>query len=250
MFETFASQVGVALAIAEHNAALSHLVGGVCHEINNTAGIIPVNVELIRETLERAKGNFDRKAVDVWLWRIEQVAREAADFAQDLLGFSATRLRKKEAVDINDLIRELLSQFSNDVKRLRNVKEVTVQLALSPEPITCGIHTVPFIQVFRNVIINAYQAMEAVDGGTLTIRTFLNDSHEVANIEVQDTGIGIPENDLPHIFNSNFTTKPGGNGLGLWLVKTYLARINGTVSVKSRARQGTIFRIQIPALHP
>jgi signal transduction histidine kinase/ActR/RegA family two-component response regulator len=248
MFETFASQIGVALAMAERNSSLSHLVRGVCHEISNTIGLIRPNAALIRHELERSDGGFNKEAVYGRAKLIEEMAGQAADFTQDLLGFSAARFKERENVNINHLLRDLLLQLRDDVGAIKNFGEVRLDLNLSSAPIICAIHRVPFTHMFRNVVINAYQAMEGMGRGILSVTTYLNDSGEIATIEVKDSGVGISEAHLQQVFSPNFSTKEAGNGLGLWLVKIYLEQINGAISVESRLGSGATFRIQIPVL--
>ncbi len=102
-----------------------------------------------------------------------------------------------------------------------------------------------FTQIVRNIILNAYQAMEE-KGGVLTISTYIDESGSYAVIQFKDTGCGIPENIIERIFDAEFSTKEKGNGLGLWLVKMHLDEIDGLIFVKSEMQKGTVFTIKIP----
>ena len=105
------------------------------------------------------------------------------------------------------------------------------------------------IQAFVNILNNAVAAMP--DGGSITLQTSwetLNDHQENVLIKIRDTGIGIPEANLPRIFEQFFTTKPEGkgNGLGLYVAKAIIENHYGEISVESTINQGTTVTIRLP----
>lgn len=244
VFETFASQIGVALAIAERGYALSQLVGGVCHEINNTSAMIPPSVEKIRELLAPIDPEV-RKRLD----RIYILASQTVEFASDLLGFSESRMKEPAPTDINYLVEKALEDITSDTLNIDNYDRVNLVKSFSEEPILCNVNKTPLIHIIRNIVTNAYHAMEGEKEGRLEIRTYINHSGKVAHIEFIDNGQGIKKEDMSKIFRSDFSTKKGlkRNGLGLWLVKTYLHRMGGDISVRSEYGHGTTFSIRIPA---
>jgi len=99
-------------------------------------------------------------------------------------------------------------------------------------------------QVIVNLVVNAIQAMP--ERGTLTITTSYNS--QSVFLSVEDTGLGISEKIIKHIFNPFFTTKEigKGTGLGLSVVHGILSAINGTINVKSKEGVGTKFEIEFP----
>lgn len=97
-------------------------------------------------------------------------------------------------------------------------------------------------QIFANLITNSIQAMPK--GGTLAIRLFKAEDN--AYIKVQDTGVGIPEQNLDKIFEPLFTTKSKGQGLGLKVCKKLIESQNGTISVESQENRGTTFTVKLP----
>ena len=244
VFETFASQIGVALAIAERGYALSQLVGGVCHEINNTSALVPPAVNKIRELLAPVDPEVSKR-----LERIYVVARQTVEFASDLLGFSESQMKEPTPTDINYLVEKALEYITPDTLNIDNYDRVAVLKRFSEEPILCNVNSTPLIHIIRNIVTNAYHAMEDEKDGQLEIRTYINHSGRVAHIEFSDNGRGIKKEHLPKIFRSDFSTKKGlkRNGLGLWLVKTYLHRMGGDISVTSEYGRGATFSIRIPA---
>jgi len=97
-------------------------------------------------------------------------------------------------------------------------------------------------RVFTNLITNALQAMP--DGGQVTVTASKRD--EAALISVQDTGVGIPEENLPKLFHPLFTTKAKGQGFGLPVCKRLVEVHDGTISAKSRVGKGSTFTVEIP----
>lgn len=281
-FQIFASSVGIAvenakiydlanqkLAIAERNSTLSLLVRSVAHEINNTSGQIPANVDGIRDALRviatvvheiesnlglipskvqsiRAELASSNEAIEEMLEVIEDSAMQAVEFANEIAGFSATRMGIGKVMDINGVIVKAIARFLPELKRNENFAHILLEVNLSNESIYCHIYEPPLIQIVRNMIINAYQAMEMKDRGMLTITTGKDTEMNLARLEFADNGCGIAEGDIEKIFEPDFTTKERGNGLGLWLIKNHLERIDGVIQVKSVLDEGTTFSIEIP----
>lgn len=251
--ETFGNYVGIAienaqryeltnrrLAIAEQNAGLANLVRTVVHEVNNTHGLIPINIEMIREHLSRS--DYD---ITEMLNVIDDSAQQIVTFANDIQAFGANRLQEKENQDINRLMQKAIDQLAPTVSEDR-YRSVRLNLRLSHEPLECVVYETPLIQVIRNIILNAYQAMELSDKAVLTITTIRDSNDEKAVISFTDTGPGIESAFMERIFDPDFTTKRMGSGIGLWLAKTHLSIIDANIAVRSVVNKGTTFTIEIP----
>ena len=255
-FEAFANYVGIAienakrtnekLAIAEKNVALSHLVRAVVHEINNTKALIPINVQMIRDRVARSGHNIDVKdMVDV----IEDSAARAVKFANSIQAFSAGRIGKREAQNINTLIRKAIQQLTPGLQRSDKYRTVRLVENLPDELPACSVYEIPFVQVISNIILNAYQAMEKSREKVLTITSYEDAENHSVNIDIADTGHGMPGDILEKIFDPEFTIKEGrGTGIGLWLAKTHLDSIDARIKVLSVVNKGTTFTIEIPII--
>jgi signal transduction histidine kinase/CheY-like chemotaxis protein len=250
LFETLGQYVGVAignanvyeltntrLAVAERGAILSDLVRAVAHEINNTSGLIPANVHAIRKTLGPVAASIEPR-----LRLIDDVANQATEFANEITGFSATRRGMMRALDVNAVIRTALQELAREKYTAR----LTTRFA--DQPLVCEIYERPFKQIVRNIIINAFQALERTDAGVLTVSTTPGQGplEGCAVIEFQDNGPGIRPKHLERIFEADFTTKTNGNGIGLWLVRKQLELLEGTIGVASEPGRGAHFTITIP----
>lgn len=123
----------------------------------------------------------------------------------------------------------------------RNIK-LSVNI-LSTSKVMCKEYDLK--QCFLNLIMNSLDSMEKF-GGVLTINIYNDKDEDDILIEIEDTGEGISEENLLKIFNTGFTTKEKGTGLGLRIVKNYVERLNGSINVSSKLGVGTKARIRLP----
>lgn len=146
--------------------------------------------------------------------------------------------REKEYVDVNDL----LDRAVQLVKYERGGTEIQKSYAPALPPVLA--HPYKMIQVFSNIILNAFQALEGK--GKLTLRTTLTDAG--IRIEIADTGPGIKSDHLHSIFTPFFTTRSqhDGAGLGLYISKNIVDELHGEITVESSENVGTCFTIIIP----
>jgi signal transduction histidine kinase len=223
---------------SEKMAAVGQLAGGVAHEINNPLGVI----------LGFAQGVVKRlppgDALEMPLKSIEREALRCKHLVQDLLTFSRVGQSEKEPTDINQMIEGSLSLILAQAK----IKNVEFTKYFDPNLPLTKANKNQLQQVIVNLANNAMDAMP--NGGNLTIRTkkkTLKDK-PVIEIEVQDTGQGIPHDILNKIFEPFFTTKDvgKGTGLGLSLVFEIIQKHDGVVEVNSTVGTGTVFRIFLP----
>lgn len=143
----------------------------------------------------------------------------------------------KEFVSLNDMLEKSLALVKYERRNVEIVRELNPDLPLIfAEPVR-------IIQVFSNLIINAFQAMSGQ--GTLILRSRKLD--DIIEAEIEDNGPGIPPTHLASIFRPFYTTKPvgEGTGLGLYIVKDIIENLNGSIKVKSDIGK-TIFTISFP----
>jgi signal transduction histidine kinase len=222
------------LLINEKLLALGRVASGIAHEINNPLYAVLANAEEIAEDTQLSKQS-KQYAEEI----IEHVMN-VSSIIKDLSMYSKT-LRKEEhdEVDLNTVIAESLKL----VKYSSNYLEVEVKTNLAPLP-TFKAAKGEMQQVCINLFNNAIQAMDGK--GILTINSsFKNNAIEIS---VVDTGIGIPEANMPQIFKLFFTTKePGkGTGQGLHIVKKIVDLYKGSIRVESKVGVGTTFFITFP----
>jgi len=155
---------------------------------------------------------------------------------------------KKEKKNINELIMETVKLTQHYLERFKNVQ---IETNLTPHLPIISYDKGQIQQVLVNLIINAAQSMP--NGGKITISTSIanldicNEENYI-KIDIEDTGVGIPEENLDKIFQPFFSTKTPeeGTGLGLSISKDIIEKHNGKITVKSKLAKGTCFTIYLP----
>lgn len=229
------------LVLAEKLAAIGEITAGVAHEINNPVAVLQGNLDVLRDTLGAATKPVqgELQLMDQQIYRINTIVTKLLQFASpgEFAGYV-------EAVNIDEIVADSLVLVRHLLNQSRIVvvhkKEATLAV-----PINRG----ELQQVLINLFTNAVHAMK--DGGKLTISTGdwqEADGRQGVLIRVMDTGSGIRQEDIAHIFDAFFTTKrQGGTGLGLSISYTLVARYGGTITVKSEEGVGTEFTVRLLA---
>lgn len=224
----------------EKLAAMGRLVAQLSHEINN-----PIyNIQNCLEVLERRGDPSDPNREFLELAR-EELSRMAI-LTRQLLDQSRPLSDEAGSLDLNQMAQRVLTLAGT---RLRDYGiEVELRLADDLPPVVA--HPDAIQQVLANLVDNAIDAMSA--GGTLTVGT--RPHRDAVELTVQDTGAGIAEEHLPHIFEAFYTTKPGvrGVGLGLFVSEGIVRGHRGRLTVTSTPGVGSTFVVQLPreALDP
>lgn len=223
-----------ALAEAEKLTLTGRLVASLTHEINNPLQAVMGCLGLAQEALE---GGEDPD-------RFLTMARDELRRTSSIVGHLRSLYRpvqagEKRPGDIHALIREVLELSRKQVSG-RGIHVVTEWGDLPPVPMMAD----RMRQVVLNLILNAVDAMP--DGGRLTITTALTHRPKGVSIAFRDRGVGITEEVLPHIFDSFYTTKEDGLGLGLFITRGIVREHGGTISAVSQPGEGTTFTVWLP----
>lgn len=229
--------------------AIGTLAGGIAHDFNNLLTAIIGCVEFLLEDMPATEGSRET------LLEIHTAADRASSLTRQLLAFSRKQVIHPQILDLNRVV----SEMENMLRRL---------IGESVELHTHAGEALPAMKadagqvelVLMNLVVNARDAMP--NGGTLTIRTAsANLSEEQAAAErgvkagsyitltVSDTGQGMDEKTLGHIYEPFFTTKQEGRGTGLGLATVYgiVQQNNGFIRVKSKPEEGTEFTVAFPS---
>lgn len=226
---------------------MSLLIHGLAHEIRNPLNAMDSNLQLLEEDLEFVRDQncaqqITEPQIEVTqiLDKLKRVRSEIKNLDQILRAFLRYADLSKlqiEKCDLRLLIEEELNFIEPEAQRqgIKLIRE------LEPLP-EVWVDTSQLKQAFLNLIINANQAMEK--GGTLTITAKLIDGQ--IQIDVKDTGIGIPTERQEKIFDLFYSTKEEGTGVGLAIVKRVIEGHGGKVTVSSEVGKGTTFSIFLP----
>lgn len=220
---------------SEKLASLGKLAAGVAHEINNPLTSILINSHLL---LENLKG--DESLVENLKLIIDETTR-CSSIVNGLLEFARQTPPEKTIVDINKVLESTL--IIMDTQALVHKVRIKKDLADGLPQIKIDINKIK--QVFTNLILNALDAM--ADGGTLTIGSQLSSDGNYVEVKFQDTGKGIPQENISRIFDPFFSTKgTKGTGLGLSISYGIIQQHKGKIDVKSEVGKGTTMTICLP----
>ena len=217
----------------EKLASLGQLAAGAAHEMKNYLTPILGYTDLI---CHRGKiAGEDRQDVE----RIVKSAKGLERLVKQLAGCARPSKDKMEPVDVSSVIEEVLAFLQKDLAR----KQIAVDLLVEPVPPVLADQGA-LEQVFLNLILNAVQAMSS--GGTLRVKAAPCPDGSV-EVDIADTGPGIPEETLPRLFTPFFTTKPAseGTGLGLFICRQILERMGSRIDVRSRPGEGATFMLRL-----
>lgn len=221
----------------EKLAAVGEMAAGLAHEIKNPLASLTGAIELLEEELCREPDS--EKLMRIVLREADRLGNLVAEF----LLFARPGKGTPEPVDVAAVITEtaaIQEKGSGGQSRIRYDLQLMGDLWVEMDPGR-------FRQVIWNLLLNAADAIP--EEGVVTVVLRLEKEQQVC-IRVQDTGNGIPEDLLGHIFDPFYTTKPSGSGLGLSIAARILDAAEGRIDVKSRVGEGTTFTIRLPRVIP
>jgi signal transduction histidine kinase len=237
-------QSQITLRRADRLSSLGLLTAGLAHEIRNPLVAIRTFTQLLPERYDDAA--FREVFQGLALKEVDRIC----GLINDLLSFarpSRPNIAEENLNEVVDGVGRILESQAKD-------KDVKIVRDFSADLPKAWIDREQLKQVFMNLILNAIQAMR--DGGSLVIATRLttiddgNSSSPCVQVEIRDTGIGIPEENLEHIFDPFFTNKDGGSGLGLSISHQIIEEHGGRILVRSRVKEGTSFFVNLPLEKP
>jgi PAS domain S-box-containing protein len=220
----------------EKLTSLGLLAAGVAHEVNTPLAVISNYIQMLAKQMP--DGDPRHSIIE----KIVKQTFRASEIVNNLLNFSRTGAGELADVDLNRVVEETLSLVAHPLKtsQIRVVKQLTDGLP----PVRGSANKLQ--QVFLNLFLNARDAMPT--GGMLEVRTTAHNGS--VEIEVVDTGNGIPREHIHRIFDPFFTTKATGRGTGLGLSVSYgiIKEHAGRIDVRSTPGRGTSFHVEFPAV--
>jgi len=222
---------------AAHFALLGRLASGVSHEIRNPLGAIFLHVELISEELAHPSLDSPTVLAEA-LAEVKANLARVDDLVQDYLALVRVHTIQCEVQDLGAAVAAWGREFQGVVAAHRVTLQVEGVATLGP----VAFHASTLRRALLNLVQNAAEAMP--QGGTVTLAG--QGSADQVQLEVRDTGSGIPTERLAQIFEPLHTTKPGGTGLGLYIVQEIVAAHGGQVTVQSGEGHGATFTITLP----
>ncbi|MFC1868603.1 PAS domain S-box protein [Thermodesulfobacteriota bacterium] len=216
---------------SERLAAVGQAVAHVAHEIRNPLMIIGGFTNQIRDCLDNEKDLHKIDMVLEEVMRLERLVANLGDFTKEY------KLVKRSA-DINSVITDVINIMTGAC----STEKYTFKKLLSEQIREINCDPDKLKQVFINIISNGLEAMQ--DGGAITITT--EKIPRGVEIRINDEGIGIPNEDLRHIFEPFYTTRESGSGLGLAISYKLIEAHKGDIWAISSPGKGATFIIQLP----
>ena len=232
---------------AEKLAVVGQLAAGIAHQIGTPLNVISGSAEYLM--MEWGPDRPRPRELEIIVAQTDRITK----LIQQLLNFARPTRMAVQAVKLNDLLREILGLTEHQIAKERITVTTDLQADL---PAIAGDEN-QLEQAFLNIVINAWHAMPA--GGALTLRTRTVSAGDfprragrpappAVEVIIADTGIGIPAEHLPRIFDPFFSTKGvgRGTGLGLAITRRIVEDHRGTIEVASEVGRGTTFTIRLP----
>jgi two-component system NtrC family sensor kinase len=220
----------------EKLTSLGLLAAGVAHEVNTPLAVISNYIQMLAKQMPEGD---PRQGI------IEKIVKQtfrASEIVNNLLNFSRTSATELADLDVNRVVEETLSLVAHPLK----TSQIQVVKQLGPTLPAVRGSANKLQQVFLNLFLNARDAMPG--GGMLEVRTTAHNGS--VEVEVVDTGAGIPREHIHRIFDPFFTTKASGRGTGLGLSVSYgiIKEHAGKIDVRSTPGKGTSFHVEFPAV--
>ncbi|MEI9478317.1 MAG: GAF domain-containing protein [Deltaproteobacteria bacterium] len=218
---------------SEKLAALGQLAAGIAHEIRNPLTSINILIHSLREKpSDEEHHREDLRVIEEEIHRINEIVGQFLRFAKP-----APPLLQE--ADVLSLFEETLQLLKPQIEKQR----ISVQKEFHSLPPTV-LDREQMKQVILNLLLNALQAMPG--GGRLRLSGQVLEDNRWIQLSVQDTGVGIPPEDMNKLFDPFFSTKEGGVGLGLSIAHRIIDQHRGKIQMESTPGQGTLFTLWLP----
>ncbi|OQY44750.1 MAG: hypothetical protein B6240_09960 [Desulfobacteraceae bacterium 4572_87] len=231
-------------------AEVGRIASGIVHELNNPVAVIGEISGWIGAVASDAKGldEEDREEIKTSVRHIGEQTRRCRNITRQLLSFVRESKLATSSLDTHELLKETVNLLTPELK----FTDVEIVYNFMEEPVFINSDKQLLEQVFVNFISNAVYAVKEKGGkrGRITLETFLDDAGDppMVQINISDTGIGIPKKHQKSIYEYFYTTKPPGKGtgLGLPISRNIIKNLGGSLSVESEPGEGTTFTVRLP----
>jgi len=221
---------------------LGELASSIAHEVNQPLAAILTNAETSLRWLSRDEPNLEKVAQ--LTTRISDSARRAEEIVQRIRGMTTRQVPRPIELDLNEIVDEALLFVRHDI----GTRSIDLSVRLGHDlPNICG-DRVQLQQVVVNLLVNSIQAIQQKGAarGAIEISTEQNEGAAVT-FSIRDDGPGIAETDIDHLFNSFFTTKEEGMGIGLAICQSIITAHGGSIHAANRPDGGARFWFSLPA---
>ncbi len=226
---------------SSQRVSFSDTICRMAHQINNPLMAIIGSAEL---SLDDEGTEIDPEERRARLENIIGASKRIKQINKHIMGLGRMMSEQPSPVNLLELMEQCLSMNADLLKKER----VAVTLETDGQSFVSNVSSFGLEQVFKNLILNAVEAMSFCDIKQIRVAFSRNDKTQEIEISIEDTGIGIVPAKLAKIFTPYYTSKPQGNGIGLAVVKHVVQQFKGRVQVKSWPGEGSHFFVSLPAI--
>ena len=225
------------LAKSERESAWREMAKQVAHEIKNPLTPMKLSVQHLQRIWKDDAPDLEQKMERLTQTIIEQIDT-LSSIATEFSNFAKMPKANLEKIDIQEILQNSIALFDAENIQIDFKNELSKNAFVMADKDQ-------LLRVFNNLIKNAIQAIPEERKGEIEINLKLDNQCYI--VSIKDNGIGINEEVMDKIFVPNFTTKTGGMGLGLAMVKSIVESSNGKIRFETSAQKGTTFFVEIPA---
>jgi two-component system sensor histidine kinase HydH len=217
-------------------ASLGKLSSGIAHEIRNPLSSIRGLAQFLFQSSDKEdESKTDLSIILKEVDRLNQLINQILDFS-----------RPKKLTISNFSIQKMITELIYLLQSEKNEKEIVFQFHSDLKNQFIDGDRNQLKQALMNIILNSIQAIEQKGQITILLDTVINKNREMIQITIQDNGIGIAPDDLPHIFDPLFSNRENGCGLGLSIAYNIIELHQGTIKIESEKKRGTTVKILLP----
>jgi PAS domain S-box-containing protein len=226
------------LAHVNRVSTLGEMAASLAHEIKQPIAASITSANSCIEWLAHEPPNLDRARAAAG--RIDKYGNRAAEIIDRIRSLYKKSPPQRELIDVNEIVREMVELLRAEA----NLYAVSIGTDLVADLPKIRADLVQLQQVFMNLILNAIEAMKET-GGVLTVKTQLGENGQML-ISVSDTGVGLPKEKPEQIFDTFFTTKPQGSGMGLSISRSIVESHGGSLWASANHGRGATFHFTLP----
>jgi signal transduction histidine kinase len=216
-------------------SSLGSLTAGLAHEIRNPLVTVKTFLDLVPKRYKDKE--FRENFLKLTTSELDRITK----LVSDLLDFARPKKPTLRRADVNQVIEEVIPLIKVEATK----RDINIETTLR-ETLRSRLDADQMKQVFLNILLNAIEAIKAHGKISITTRAIQKNGVEYAQVEIEDTGKGIPQKIVEQIFDPFFTTKGTGAGLGLAISHQIVEEHHGTIEVESKPKKGTAFFVNIP----
>ena len=235
-------QLQTEFARAARISTLGELASSIAHEVNQPLSAILTNAETSLRWLSRDQPNLEK--VEQLTARISESARHAGEIVRRIRGMTARHVPRPQKLDLNEVVEEAILFVRHDIE----TRSIDLSIRLRPDLPQVHGDRVQLQQVIVNLLVNGVQAIHQKGGtrGTIDLSTD-SDERGAITFAMRDDGPGIAEGDINRVFDSFFTTKEEGMGIGLAICQSIISAHGGAIGASNWPHGGAHFWFTLPA---